>query len=182
MPSTVAALEADDSLASGARNKAVKMAHAKGDRPLRLNKDSWNLVCSGGGSLEAYNAGLRGAEAAVAAEPNNPIFLNTLGVAQYRTERYEEAYATLTRCDELRRQQRDADWPRDVAVLAMALFKLERIDEARAMLRHVEELTYISDLRNPYSQAASAMFKECEELLEGSDAQPEPLENTEGDK
>ena len=42
----VAALEAEDSLAMGDRRRALRTARRRGDKPQRLNMDSWNLVCS----------------------------------------------------------------------------------------------------------------------------------------
>jgi tetratricopeptide (TPR) repeat protein len=173
----MAALDADKSLRSGVRDRAIKIARAKGDKPLRLNSDSWRLVRSAEGTPESYAVGLRGAEAAVAAEPDNVTFLGTLGVADYRNGRFEEAFTTLTRCGELRRKHGSPSNPYDVAVIAMALFKIERVEEARATFQQLEEMMTDTKQRWMYDEEATAMFGECKQLLEGPDPQAEPLEN-----
>ncbi|MFH1109579.1 MAG: protein kinase [Planctomycetota bacterium] len=178
----VSALEADDSLSPGVRSRAVGIARRKGDRPLRLNHDSWNLVRSPGGDTEAHRVGLRGAEAAVAIEPDNVDFLDTLGMAQYRNDRYGDAHATLTRSDELRQQKGSKSVPRDLAVLSMAVFKLGRMEEARAAFQRLENV--MSDTEEEWTddKAASALFDECKQLLEGSQASPAPPVNARGDE
>jgi hypothetical protein len=170
----VASLEADRSLHTGIRYRAQGIARRKGDKPLRLNRDSWNLVRSPGSGSEARLIGLRGAEAAVTAEPENVVFLNTLGMAQYREAQYENALKTMTYCDELRLQQQRKSVPRNAATLAMVLFELGRIAEARSAFERLEGL--IEDSREgwKYNEEAIALFEECQQLLEDSGAQAEP--------
>jgi Tol biopolymer transport system component len=136
----VAVLEADDSLAPSVRHNAVKRAQARGDSPRRVIRDSRRLLNPPGGEPEAYRIGLRGAEASVADEPDNVSFLVTLGVAQYRNGRYEEAYATSLRCDKLWQQEFGVSTPFTLAVTAMALFRLERTEEAKAVFAELEGL------------------------------------------
>lgn len=59
----------------------------------------------------------------------------TLGGAIYRLERYEEALAVLTTANEAKR-----GWPPNLAFRAMALARLSRTDEARAMLQRLDTL------------------------------------------
>ena len=175
----VAALETDDSLGSGVRYKAVRMARATGEEPLRLNRDGWNLVRFADGAPESYTIGLRGAEAAVAAEPENVVFLSTLGVAQYRNGQFEEACSTLTHCDQLRQQQQRKSVPRDVAVLAMALLRVGRTDEARAVYERLEGLMDDTNEGWKYRRVPRTLFEEAKQLLEEAVVQAEPPENTE---
>src|SRR5262249_26518422 len=60
----------------------------------RLNNEAWRLVAGPARGRDPARA-LSLSRRAVELEPNNAIFLNTLGVAQYRTGRYKEAVATL---------------------------------------------------------------------------------------
>ena len=169
----VAALEADDLLSSTVRSRAVGIARRKGDQPLRLNRDSWNLVRPPGGTPQAYRLGLRGAEAAVALEPDNADFLDTLGIAQYLNDRYEDAYVTVIRSDEIRRQNGRKSVPRNLAVLSMALFKLGRIEQARAAFQRLENVMSDTEEDWRFNETTSALFKECKQLLESSNEQSE---------
>ncbi|MCK4414783.1 MAG: serine/threonine protein kinase [Candidatus Eisenbacteria sp.] len=174
----VAALEIDDSLDPGLRYKAVKRVRAIGDEGLRLNRDSWNLVRSPGGDPESYEIALRGAEAAVAAEPENFVFLSTLGMAQYRNRLYDEANATLARADQLRRQQGQESVPRDAAGMTMALLRLGRIKEAQLSYSLLEDIMSDPETWWVYTVDEPALFEECRQLLGRADVLSEPLEQT----
>ena len=60
--------------------------------------------------------------------PDSPLFLNTLGVAQYRNGLYPEAIATLKKSLELGRGQFEAF---DLFFLAMAYHRLGDLSKAR---------------------------------------------------
>ena len=74
-------------------------------RSTRLNDESWNVVKQTGGEAAAYRDALHKAEEACQLQPGVADYLNTLGVAQYRTERYPEALATLTRSNDLNKER-----------------------------------------------------------------------------
>jgi tetratricopeptide (TPR) repeat protein len=177
----VTALEADASLTPGARFKAIGIARAKGDEPIRLNRESWHLVSRPHDNPKAYEIGLRGAEAAAAAEPDNVAFVNTLGVAQYRNGRYEEAYITLTRSDELRRQQGKKSVPHDVAFLAMAMLRLGRVQEAQTTLERLYSIIGDPEEEWRENEESIAMLEECKQLLEGPGVTTDPLEDVKQD-
>ena len=83
----------------------------------------------------SYAQALRYAEAACRLEPGNGNHLNTLGVAQYRAGRYQEALATLTRSDQIKSKvPNGSPAPSDLAFLAMAQHRLGKKAEARATL------------------------------------------------
>jgi hypothetical protein len=175
----VAALEADDSLTPAKRHRAIRRARAMGDDGLRLNRDSWGLVRSAGCDAQSYRIGLRGAEAASALEPENIDFVSTLGMAQYRNRRYDDAYKTLTRSDQLRRAQGHQSDPRDVAGLTMALFRLGRIEEAQVSLERFEKTIKDPEVGWRYISAdANALLAECQQLLRGSDVLTGSLDKT----
>jgi hypothetical protein len=109
---------------------------------------------------------LRGAAAAVGAEPENVTFLYTLGLAQYRNGRYGEALLTLTRCDQLRHDKGLKNVPHDVAVVAMALVRLGRIEEAEATFDRLEEIMRDHEEEWIADEVARPLFDECSLLLE----------------
>jgi tetratricopeptide (TPR) repeat protein len=127
-----------------------------------------------GGEPETYAIGLSGLEAAVKAVPNNPWFLMALGVAQYRTGQYQEALATLRRSDLLYRQKASDGAVHIMAVTAMSLHKLGRVDEARAAFEETQKIMKERGWRT-YPEA-SAFLEEAKQLLEGSDTQTGPRE------
>jgi hypothetical protein len=87
-------------------------------------------------------------------------------LAQYRNGRYEDARATLARCDRLRRQQGRKGVPQDVAVLAMSLFRLDQVEEARLTFERLEGIIKDPDVGWIYtSEDARALFEECRKLL-----------------
>ena len=178
----VAALVADAELTPDMRRSAVARARARGDDPVRLFRQSWRLVRFADTVPEAYKIGLRGAEAAVASELkgwDRFASFHTLGVAQFRNERYEEAWATLTRSEDLRRHLEESFTPFTAAFLAMTLFKLERVDEARRMFEQLEDL--MSDEWRG-DEGAKTLFEEAKQLLGAGDVQTDTPNDTEGDK
>jgi WD40 repeat protein/serine/threonine protein kinase len=174
----VTELTADPSRDPGFLYKAVRRARATGDEASRIHSDSWNLVRFPGGDAESYEIGLRGAEAAVARESENVVFLGTLGMAQVRNRRHAEALATLARCEQLRREHELASVPRDMAAQTLALFGLGRTEEARRSYRRLEKI-----MRDPveawvYYEEETALFEECRRLLAGSDVRTGSSEDT----
>jgi len=170
----IVALEDDVSLTEDVRTQAIARARSRGDEASRLNTDSWHLVRFAGGDPEAYKIGLRGAEAAVRSEPDAVHFLNTLGLAQYRNGRYEQVHATMMRSDTLRRQLGLPTEVSDVAVLAMALHKLQRTQEAQAMFERLKLLMSAGVWSD--DEEATTFFEECEQLVKGSGVQHESTE------
>jgi WD40 repeat protein/tetratricopeptide (TPR) repeat protein len=77
--------------ATADRAKAVELVP---NQPEVLNKAAWRLVTGPPGARD-LGRGLEYAERAVQLTPTNSLYLNTLGVAQYRNAMYKEAAATL---------------------------------------------------------------------------------------
>jgi hypothetical protein len=93
-----------------------------------------------GPSTADYNWGLRWAEAASILAPGEGVFLNTLGVAQYRAEKYADAVATLSRSDQINTKNLGGSHPADVAFLAMAHHKTGDGEKARKFLEQARQL------------------------------------------
>jgi serine/threonine protein kinase/tetratricopeptide (TPR) repeat protein len=97
--------------------------------PLTLNNAAWAVVSRADRSLHEYAPALAAAEVAVAAEPNNHMYANTLGVALYRIGRYDEALANL-RAFSLASVGAEEDLtPEDSVFIAMALGRIGKGSE-----------------------------------------------------
>src|SRR5262249_16947957 len=118
--------------------------------------------------------GLRLAEAAVRNGPDKDgVYLNTLGVAQYRTCQYEKAQATLTRSNKLRGNRK----PADLAFLAMARHRLNQVKAARATLERLREA---KDLYGFASEEDQEFLREAESLILISPELPEDVFTPQG--
>jgi hypothetical protein len=160
----LAALRNDPTLGEADREFALQVAQAHEEDPERLNKAAWKVVWARDASKDAYARALRQAEAAVRLAPKAGHILNMLGLAQYRTGRYADALATLTKSEKLNATKEGA-YPLDLAFLAMARHQLGNKDEAKATLGRLRET-----MRQPRwaEDAAAVVFlREVEGLIEG---------------
>jgi tetratricopeptide (TPR) repeat protein len=136
--SVVEALGAETSLTEIERAAAIRVAGALSEpAALDLNARSWKLARSAGGTAADYAEALRLAELALARESSNQRYItNTLGVAQYRAGRCEEALATLRRSARSNASHPEPYPPAfDLVGLALCHEKLEQGPEALFLLR-----------------------------------------------
>ena len=84
----------------------------------------------------------------------------------------------MKRSEDLRRQMREPLDPYRAAFLAMTLFKVERVDEARRMFEQLEVLMSSESWRE--NERASALFEEAKQLLGAGDVQSDTPKGTEG--
>jgi WD40 repeat protein len=122
------------------RNAALEAAEMTPEDAQRLNNESWQLVVAPGGAPESYRLGLRQAEEACRLTPNNGVYLNTLGVAQYRSGDFPAARDTLQRADRLNSVKHKNGIPADVAFLAMARQHLGETTQAQTELARLRKL------------------------------------------
>ena len=143
--------ELSDAVRAAALKQADTILH---DDAFRLNHESWSVVNRPGRKPEEYIRAFRWAERAVVLAPENAMLLNTLGAAQYRTGRYNEALETLTRCADLNKNKE----PDDSAFLALTHHRLGNPEKAREyfeLLRkqvrpnHPDLLTEVEALLQP---------------------------------
>jgi hypothetical protein len=92
----------------------------EGRKPMALNNEAWQLVTRPAEQRDPAKA-LKLIEEAVKLQPNDPTFLNTLGVVQYRNGQYTEAAATLEKSLAAGKGQSDGF---DLYFLAMCHAKL----------------------------------------------------------
>ncbi len=122
------------------------------------NNHAWPLVRDPGRPEADYQRGLRLAQSACRLEPDNGTYLNTLGLAQYRAGLMAEALATLTRSNDLNKQNE----PADLAILALAQQRLGQSDKARATLDRLREV--MKDPRRVGNAEAQAFLHEAETI------------------
>jgi serine/threonine protein kinase/WD40 repeat protein len=92
------------------------------------NNFAWSLVAAPGSTHNPQRA-VSLARRAVELAPTQDIYLNTLGVAQYRAGQHAEAIATLEKSLAAGKGESDGF---DLFFLAMARYRLGRVAEARA--------------------------------------------------
>jgi tetratricopeptide (TPR) repeat protein len=136
---------------------------------LELNNAAWELA-TGAVYLRDPERAVSLARKAVAAAPDQPLYLNTLGVALYRAGRHAEAIATLEKSLEAGKGESDAF---DLFLLAMARFKLGQIAQARADFdRAVRWRRDHLNLTQPgWSDYLDAFQAEARALLDGPPAE-----------
>jgi WD40 repeat protein/serine/threonine protein kinase len=135
----LASLRNNAALSEPVRTQALILAERHPVDALRLNKASWSVARLPDAEAAAYRLALRQVEAACQQSPESGVFLNTLGVVQYRVGQYREAVATLTRADELNSVAYRGSIPADLAFLAMAQHRLGHTEKARAAMRRLRD-------------------------------------------
>ena len=135
---------------------SLKLAKTRSESAEYCNIVGWRMVRNPGQPDAIYLRGLRLAEAACRLEPENGLFLNTLGIGQYRTGRIAEALATLTRSNDLNKQEE----PGDLAFLALAQHRLGQSEKARFTLGRLREV--MKDSRWAENNEAQAFVREAE--------------------
>jgi tetratricopeptide (TPR) repeat protein len=130
--------------------------------PTAKNNVAWLLV-TGPQSQRDPQRALRLIQEAVKQEPDNAMFLNTLGVAQYRNQMYAEAILTLEKSLAAGKGQFDAF---DLFFLAMCHAKLDDKQKAKECYdRAVKWVNQKKDLSATYVEELKQFRAEAELLL-----------------
>jgi serine/threonine protein kinase/WD40 repeat protein len=134
----------------------------------QLNELAWQLATGPPGLRDPERA-LELARKAVAQDPVTAIYLNTLGVAQYRTGQYVESVATL---EKSLAAGRGASAAFDLYFLAMARHRLGEVARARADFdRAVRWRRDHLNLPWQYRTELDAFQAEAQALLDGPPAE-----------
>ncbi len=111
-----------------------------------------------------YDDALKTLTKANSLEPNQPFVLNELGMVHYRRGAYEDAIRTITKANEiLTTAGRNQPSPM-VAFMAMSLYRLGRMDEAKTALEQLHRLR--KDERYAKNEEIRALLAEVEGLIE----------------
>jgi WD40 repeat protein len=159
-------LHTDATLSDAERTFALEVLDRYQEDSARLSQASWAVIQNPAAKQEAYQLALRQAEAACRLSPRNHSYLAGLGVARYRTGQYPEALDTLTRSEQLHRDERGSTSPVHLAFLALAHHRLGRGKEARAYLVRLRDLMRGESWAR--DQAAQAHVREAEAALASS--------------
>jgi WD40 repeat protein len=154
-------------LAPEIQARALELARSEEELPVAMNDASWRLAREPGRDPSSYLLALRRAEAACRHRPLSGAFLNTLGVAQYRTGRYREGLATLTKSCALN----GGNYPGDLAFLAMTQQCLGQSNKARQVLAQLRAV--VAKQRQGGDTLENATFlREAEIVIELDPAFP----------
>lgn len=159
----IESLRADEILDTQIRNVATEIATARGDNAYLFNQQSRAVVIAPDQDIEAYALALRKANAACHEVPDSATYRNTLGIALYRLENYQEALGELTRADKTFAEIEEMRHPRDVAFLAMTHAKLDHLREARKELGKLK--TLMQDQRWANDAELIGFVREAEGLI-----------------
>jgi serine/threonine protein kinase/WD40 repeat protein/tetratricopeptide (TPR) repeat protein len=158
----------------GARADREKAATTTPRDALGLNNRAWGIVKAPSCSKEDTERALAFARRAVALEPDNPFYLNTLGTALYRAGQSGEAVNVLERSLTL---HTDLPPAFDLLLLAMAHHRLAQRTEARACFdRALRWHREHPDLQPTWSAELEAFEAEARTLIR-PEALPDLPEN-----
>ncbi|MEX0676947.1 MAG: protein kinase [Pirellulales bacterium] len=136
--------------------KAIELAPSDA---ATLNYFAWNLAAVEDVKPAAAALAVQAASQATKAAPNDAMILNTLGAAQYRAGKWEDAIGSLTKSEEL---APDRSLAFNGFFLAMAHWQLGRKDEARQWYdRSVKWM----EKNDPMSEELLRFRAEAEQLL-----------------
>ncbi len=157
-------LKADKTLAEPVRKVALQIANSRlWEDARKLEEQNWEVVMSAGEEIEAYRLALGKAEMANRLEPNDPIILAMLGVAQYRVGAYQDALDTLTRAEQMCENINQAIFAKYAFIArAMASHKLGQYEHAEVTLQRLRDLR--KDVRFA-DMKSQAFLEEAEKLL-----------------
>jgi eukaryotic-like serine/threonine-protein kinase len=159
-------IEQDNSLNAEVRKEALAMTKLWQEDPLWFNNQCWPVVARANALPEEYALAVRQAEASFRLEPSELNYRCALGVALYRTNRFQESVDTLTRSDEIFFAWNAGHCPTDIAFLAMAQFKLGQPAKALAFLTELRKL--MTQPRWSGNTEHQSFLREATELIEGN--------------
>ncbi|HEV3260403.1 MAG TPA: protein kinase [Gemmataceae bacterium] len=154
----------DKARATADRHQATELA--RGD-PKQLNNRAWHLLTDPPAQRDTQTA-LKLAQRAVELAPSEALYVNTLGVAQYRNGFYEEALGNLERSLALGNGKWDAF---DLFFMAMCHYQLGEPKKAQDSFdRAVRWFAEQQNLPARYVEELSALQSEAEAILRASAA------------
>jgi WD40 repeat protein len=165
----VEVLRRDDGLPEELRREALARVEHYVLDPEELNRESWGIASKPARDTAFYQKAVLKMEEACRLVPEQGDYLNTLGMALYRTGQYGRAVEILTRSEKLNAQAKGL-LPDDLAFLAMAHQQLGHKEEAQTALTRLRQTMrsgwWAADLE------AKAFTIEAETLIQGQMTKP----------
>lgn len=156
----VPTLENDKTISDEVRRIAKELAGRYSDDHERLNGGAWTIVARPDRPKDEYEKALKWIRVAVKLRPKERTYVNTLGVALYRTGDYPKAEAALLQSINLAERQNQED-PSDCAFLAMIFHRRGQTEDAQR---------YLTRLREMMKKPIHANDKESQGFLQEADA------------
>jgi hypothetical protein len=163
-----AVVRRDKTISDATRRKALELVDRYKDvtDPKKYHAAAWQAVRNPHSNTFLREFAHAQARTACRVEPDNPGYLHTLGVAQYRLGLDQEALSTLQRSESLASSaSKGRDNPTALAFLAMTLHRLNRMDGARSTLAHLREVVKTPEWAG--NEVVRAFLQEAEWLIEG---------------
>jgi WD domain, G-beta repeat len=163
-PEVLESIRNNKTLSEDVRQSALVLAENWRPNPYTLNEESWTVVRKPGAEASAHRLALRQAEEACLLAPEEGVFLNTLGVAQYRAGQYVAAIETLGQSERFNAARFQGSNPADLAFLAMAHYRLGQKEKAQDHLSRLQETMKRGQWEG--DAEAGSFLREAEELLQ----------------
>ena len=162
------AIQADRTINDKVRQQALGWSklfwfNYAGPKSFQLNNQSWEIAKQAKLPAEKYQAAVEMALEANSLIPGRGWVLNTLGIAQYRAQKYQEALATLTHAEKLNAPLYGGESTHDLVFLAMTHFQLNSKTKAAALLKKVKSLAAKAKQKDA---ELDAFIKEAETLIQ----------------
>jgi WD40 repeat protein len=161
--SVIAGLKDDKGIADELRAHALVWAERWHEDPHSLDDKSYELV-KPNHKPEEYELAWRYSEAACRLAPGNGEYQLGLGLASYRSGRYQQALTSLREAERLTAQRAGGVAPGLYAVMATAHFQLGQKAEARDVLNRARQTLKVAHWTN--NEDAIRAVQEAEALIE----------------
>jgi WD40 repeat protein len=158
------AIRTNDTIGEEVRIAALELAAKYRDDPQVLNDASWVVIRSPYRTGQAYQHALDAMEYVCKEQPGEGDSLNTLGIAQYRSKRNQEAVASLTHADKSHSGGPSGPIPADLAFLAMAQHQQGQKDAAQDTFKRLRSV--MEKKRWKEDEEAAAFLGKAEELIQ----------------
>ena len=171
------AIQADQTISDQVRQQALDWSelfrkHYAHQRSFQLFLDSWGIVKQPELSAEQYQTALEMAAEANALRPNYSPYLQILGIAQFRAQKYKEALATLIRFENPDDPASVDAPPYGPVFIAMTRFQLGEQEQAADLLNKIKAKADQVKEKDPQGKRLDLFIKEAESLIQNEKKEP----------
>jgi hypothetical protein len=154
------------------KNYAQQQLDRAHQRSVQLFTDSWGIVKQPELSAEQYQTALEMAAEANSLRPDHRTFLQILGIAQFRAQKYKEALATLIRCENPDDPASVDAPPYGPVFIAMTRFQLGEQEQAADLLNKIKAKADQVKEKDPQGKRLDLFIKEAESLIQNEKKEP----------
>ena len=171
-------LQTDPDLSGPVREEALVLAASPVENAFWLDIAGRSVATHPGAMASAYQRALEQAETASRVMPYRSGFRVTLGMARYRLGQYNEAVETLSRAQPSGSPRDEAAEAPRLAFLAMAEYRLGRLDRAKTALENFRDV--LRRAARAGDEEIVSIRQEAEQLIEpgpGTQSSTSPAPN-----